>query len=78
MKTKKMQSIIISSLFVAGLAGCSSSQPYNSDNDSPWKAKHDAELESASSEEFVELTLDESVEVNSMDEVIIADGMILE
>ena len=78
MKTKKMQSIIISSLFVAGLAGCSSSQPYNSDNDSPWKAKHDAELESASSEEFVELTLDESVEVNSMDEVIVADEMMLE
>jgi len=56
----------------------SSSQAYNRDHASPWKAKHDAELESASSEEFVELTLDESVEVNRMDEVIIADGMILE
>lgn len=67
MEIKKIQGIIISSLFVAGLSGCSGSSSYTHD-DSPWKAKRDAESANVVSEEFIEVSLDEAVEVNAMED----------
>ena len=73
MKIKKAQGIIIGSLIAAGLVGCSGSSTYNRDYDSPWRAKHDAEKSAASTEEFVEISLDDSVEVNTMEESLAAE-----
>ncbi len=78
MERRKIQGIIISSLFVMGLAGCSNSSSWSQGDDSPWKAKHDAERADASSEEFVEVSVDEVVEVNSMEEASIVEEAMAE
>lgn len=73
MEIRKIQGILISSLLVAGLAGCSNSSSWSQGDDSPWKSKRDAEAVNASTEEFVELSLDEAVEVNSMDSAVVEE-----
>ena len=78
METRKIQGIIISSLFVMGLAGCSSSSSWNKGDSSPWKSKRDAEMANTSSEEFVEVGFDEVVEVNSMEEMPIVEEAMAE
>ena len=72
MEIRKTQGIIISFLLVAGLSACSTSSSYSGD-DSPWKAKRDAERASAPTEEFVEVGLDQAVEVNAMEEMPVAE-----
>ena len=58
MEIRKIQGILISSLFVVSLAGCSSSPSWRDADNSPWKTKRDTE--SSSLDEFVELNLDEA------------------
>ncbi|MDH5711351.1 MAG: SPOR domain-containing protein [Gammaproteobacteria bacterium] len=72
METRNIQGIIISFLLVAGLSACSTSSSY-SGGDSPWKAKRDAERANAPTEEFVEVGLDQAVEVNAMEEMPVAE-----
>jgi len=74
---KKIQGIIISSLFIAGLSGCSGSSSYTQ-NDSPWKAKHEAERADVVSEEFVEVSMDDALEVNGMDEAPVIEEVMPE
>ncbi|MCK5001831.1 MAG: SPOR domain-containing protein [Gammaproteobacteria bacterium] len=78
MKIRKIQGIIISSLFMVGLAGCSNSSSWNQGDSSPWKSKRDAEMANAPSEEFVEVSLDEAVEVNSMEDAPIVEEAMAE
>ncbi len=78
MKIRKIQGIIISSLFMVGLAGCSNSSSWNQGDSSPWKSKRDAEMANASSEEFVEVSLDEAVEVNSMEDAPVVEEVMAE
>ena len=78
MEIKKIQGIIISSIFVAGLAGCSNSSSWTEEDDSPWKAKRDAQTADYGSEEFVEVSLDEVAEVNSMEEVVVTEEVVYE
>ena len=73
MEITKIQGIIISSLLVLGLAGCSNSSSWSQDDGSPWKSKRDAEMTNASSEEFIEVSVDEAVDVNSMEEMYVAE-----
>jgi septal ring-binding cell division protein DamX len=77
-KIKKIQGIIISSLFIVGLAGCSNSSSWNKGDSSPWKSKRDAEMSNAPSEEFVEVSLDEAVEVNSMEDAPVVEESMAE
>jgi len=65
---RKIQSIMMSSLLVAGLAGCSNSSSTSQADNSPWKAKRDAETANATSSEFVEVSLDEAVQVDGMEQ----------
>lgn len=58
MEIKKIQGILISSIFVVGLAGCSNSPSWRDADNSPWKTKRGSE--SASLEEFVELSPDDA------------------
>ena len=74
MEIRKIQGIIISSLLLLGLAGCSGSSTYGGD-DSPWKSKRNSEQ---SNEEFVEVSLDDSIEVNSIEEMPTTDEMMSE
>lgn len=69
MKIRKMQGVIISSFCVIGLVGCSNSSSWRQGDDSPWKSKRDTEITSTSSEEFVEIGLDDAVEQNAADEI---------
>lgn len=57
MEIRKIQGILISSIFVVSLAGCSSSPSWRDAEDSPWKTKRDSETTSL--EEFVELSPDD-------------------
>jgi len=75
---RKIQSIIISSLFIVGLVGCSSSSSWNRGDDSPWRSKHAAERANIDSEEFVEVSVDEAVEANSVDEAPVAEEAMAE
>ena len=74
MEIRKIPSIVLCSALAIGLSACSGSQ-YRGD-DSPWKSKHDADQRSTSSEEFVELSLDEEVEVDTMEEPVAEEMMI--
>ncbi|MES0327250.1 MAG: hypothetical protein ABUK13_03570 [Gammaproteobacteria bacterium] len=58
MEIRKIQGILISSLFVVGLAGCSNSPSWRDADNSPWKTKRDSE--DTSFEEFVELSPDDA------------------
>lgn len=58
MEIRKILGILISSLFVVGLIGCSNSPSWRDEDNSPWKTKRDSE--SPSLEEFVELNLEEA------------------
>lgn len=58
MEIRKIQGILISSLFVVGLVGCSNSPSWRDADNSPWKTKRDSE--SSSLDEFVELNVDEA------------------
>lgn len=61
MEIKKIQGILISSLLMFGLAGCSnSSSSWRDADNSPWKTKRDSQ---EVTEEFVELELEEPVMV---------------
>ena len=78
MEIRKIQSVIISSLFVVGLVGCSSSSSWNRGDDSPWRSKHDAERANVDSEEFVEISVDEAVEANIVEEAPVAEEAMAE
>ena len=58
MEIRKIQGILISSLLVVGLTGCSNSSSWRDADNSPWKTKRDAQ--DTNSEEFVELNIDEA------------------
>ena len=73
MEIRKIQGVIISSLLVLGLAGCSNSSSWSQDDESPWKSKRDAEMANASSEEFIEVSVDEAVEANGMEEMPVVE-----
>lgn len=61
MEIRKIQGIVISSLLVFGLAGCSnSSSSWRDADNSPWKTKRDSQ---EATEEFVELDLEEPIMV---------------
>jgi septal ring-binding cell division protein DamX len=61
---KQIQGILLSNFIILGLAACSSQpSPWSQQNDSPWKSKRAAEESSVSSEEFVEVPLDEPAPV---------------
>jgi len=77
-ETRKIQGVIISSLLIAGLAGCSNSSSWNQGDTSPWKAKRDAQMANAASEEFVEVSVDEVTEVNSMEEAPVVEEAMAE
>jgi septal ring-binding cell division protein DamX len=77
-KIRKIQNIVISSLFVAGLAGCSNSSSMSHADDSPWKAKRDAEVANTASAEFVEVSLDEAVQVNGMEQAPVYEAAMVE
>ena len=66
MEIKKIQGIVLCHILIVGLAACSNTG-YRVD-DSPWKTKHNAEFENSTSEEFVEVVLDEELGVNVMEE----------
>ena len=69
MKMIKIQGVIISSIFVISLSGCSNSSPtWDQGDDSPWKAKRDASLAAAANEEFVEVSLEEPAQASRMEE----------
>ncbi|MDH5386836.1 MAG: SPOR domain-containing protein [Gammaproteobacteria bacterium] len=74
MEIRKIQGIIISSILLVGLAGCSSSSTYSGD-DSPWKSKRSSER---SNEEFVEVGLEDSLEATSIDGMPTTDEMMSE
>lgn len=74
----KIQNIVMSALLVAGLAGCSNSSSISHDDSSPWKAKRDAATANAASTEFVEVSLDEAVQVNSMEQMPVMETVMAE
>ena len=54
---KPIWGILICSVIVSGLSACSSSpSPWSQGDDSPWKAKRNAEAESVPSDEFINAT----------------------
>ena len=66
---KKMQGLLLSNLTILALVACSSSpSPWSQQDDSPWKAKRAAEEASVTTEEFVEVPLDEPVPVAEPEE----------
>lgn len=61
---KNMQGLLLSNLIILALTACSSSpSPWSQQDDSPWKAKRAAEESSVTTEEFVEVPLDEPAPV---------------
>ena len=57
---KQIQGLLLSTLIILTIAACSSSpSPWSQEDDSPWKSKRSAEEASVSSEEFIEVPLDE-------------------
>lgn len=76
MEIRKIQGILISSLFIVGLAGCSNSSSWKNADNSPWKSKRDSEV--INTEEFVEVSLDEAAEVNSMEEAPVFEEVMAE
>ncbi|MCW8830288.1 MAG: SPOR domain-containing protein [Gammaproteobacteria bacterium] len=78
MEIRKIQGVIISSLLMAGLAGCSSSSSWNRGDDSPWRAKHEAERANVVAEDFVEVSVDEAVETNSLEEAPVVEETMAE
>ncbi|MDH5611613.1 MAG: SPOR domain-containing protein [Gammaproteobacteria bacterium] len=76
MEIKKIQNIVMSSLLVAGLAGCSNSSSISQTDSSPWKSKRSAEA--AASTEFVEVSLDEAVQVNDMEQAPVIEETMVE
>jgi len=73
-KRIKIQDIIIGSILAASLSGCSnSSSTWSQEDDSPWKAKRDADAAAIENEEFVEVSLDETAQITSMEETAVTE-----
>lgn len=73
---KPIWGILICSVVISGLAGCSSSpSPWSQGDDSPWKSKRTAEAESVPSDEFINATpMEDPVPISDPEPVIEAES----